>query len=143
MTTKKRGRQSQADLAVVPLPAPRPDPPGELTDEQKAIWRTVVDHMPADWFRPETHAMLSAYCRHVCRERFLSRELDRFEADWLCAEDGPNRYNKLSAAAERESRAALALARSMRITQQSQQDPKSAFRQRRNMPSGPVPWEVD
>lgn len=140
----QRGRKSagERELSVVQLPgAQRPKPPAELTQEQAEVWRATVDTMPVDWFRPESHALLAAYCRHVCRARFLSRELDRFEADWLTDDDGPERYNKLSTVAERESRAALALARSMRVTHQARYDAQGAYRKHEDRPAGPRPWE--
>jgi hypothetical protein len=119
----------------------RPAPPADLTTAQAVVWRAVVDHMPADWFRPETLDLLAAYCRHICRERFLSAELDRCPATALSTEDGLGHFGKLSAAAERESRAALALARSMRLTQQSRYDAAKAARAVGSQRIGPAPWE--
>ena len=139
-----RGRKSVADLAVVPV-APRlrrPPPPDGLTDEQAKLWRDVVDAMPAGWFGRETHEVLVNYCRHTVRHRFLSRQLDACPNDALASGDGLEHWNRLAAAAERESRAALACARSLRLTQQSQMRPETAGRLRERVPTTRPPWEI-
>jgi hypothetical protein len=49
-----RGPQSSAALAIVPVAElrgdARPEPPADLTEEQAAEWRAVVERLPADWF---------------------------------------------------------------------------------------------
>lgn len=115
-----RGRKSAASLSVIsgdPLQTiPRPEPLSELTDEQAAEWRIVVGRMPADWFPPETHALLAQYCRHVIRARRLAQMLDAMEqgADFDLAA-----YDKLLKAEEIQSRAIGAIATRMRITHQA------------------------
>jgi hypothetical protein len=60
-------RVSAAALSVVvPVAADairRPDPPAVLTPSEAAEWRVVVNRMSADWFPPETHALLVQHCR--------------------------------------------------------------------------------
>lgn len=119
-----RGRESIASLEVVrPENAitaiSRPGPPDHLTDEQAAEWQNIVNRMPADWFPRETHGMLAAYCRHVVESRRVATLIESVMAGeqgdrWL--ED----YDRLLKMQERESRAVSALARGMRISQQSQ-----------------------
>jgi hypothetical protein len=41
----------------------------DLTEDQAAEWRAVVDRLPNDWFPRETHGMLAQFCRHVCTAR--------------------------------------------------------------------------
>jgi len=54
----KRGRKSSASLSVISGNGieviSRPDAPVDLTDEQAAEWRAIVNRMPADWFTRET-----------------------------------------------------------------------------------------
>lgn len=128
-------------MKVVPLntEAGRPAPPDMLTKPEAEEWKAVVSRMPADWFKREHHAMLEAYCSHACRYRFLRLQLDEIEAEGL--PDDLTRYDKLAKAAERESRAVLACGRSLRITHQSQYDPKQAARDSRNQPTQRKPWE--
>ena len=58
----KRGRKSEGDLTVVPLTDARIQPPENLTEEQKAEWASVVDSLPADYFRPGDAPLLAAFC---------------------------------------------------------------------------------
>lgn len=145
---KQRGRKSAAALAVVvtPLQAMRPPPPAELTEEQGEEWRSVVSRMPADWFTREHFAMLSSYCRHVCRERSLSKLIDEFQMEWCRKAGGSERLDKLLAMAERETRSVLALARSMRLTHQSKYKSETAATRTRPgciSADGRMPWEDD
>lgn len=131
----KRGRKSQADLATVTPIGPRlgrPHPPEDLTPDQAEEWRAVVAAMPGDWFGRESLAMLADYCRHACRARFLASRLDAMTLDDVGELAS---WDTLSRLAERETRAMLACARSLRLTHQARQDPKSAARRARGRPS--------
>jgi len=140
-----RGPKSGAELSVVSVEPRigRPLPPEYLTEDQQEEWRAVVARMPPNWFQREAQGTLEAYCRHVIRQRFLAAELDRFEAEWLREDGGPDRYNKLAAMAERETRAILACARSLRISNQSRYDPLTAGRQSRGDSGRKRPWDFD
>ena len=119
----------RAKLATVtPLDTRRPPPPPDLTDEQSEEWRAVVSVMPVDWFGRETYPLLTAYCRHVCRARWLAAKIDSGGDKLIRADGGVQLLDKLLSAAERESRAMLALARSMRITHQAKYDSRVAAR---------------
>lgn len=120
----QRGRKSLTAATTLPktpvlvsnqrLPAP-----AHLTDAEMAIWNQVVSDQPASAFT-ETHIpMLEIYCRHVVQGRILSDEVLNFDRAWLADDDGLKRYDKLLGMVERESRAANAAARALRITRQS------------------------
>jgi hypothetical protein len=79
----------------------RPQPPEDLTEEQGAEWRAVMDRLPADWFPRETHGLVAQYCRHVSTAQRLAR---------------------LLAAQERETRCIASLATRMRMSQQATYD---------------------
>jgi len=124
----QRGRQSSAALSVF-KPADitaisRPQPPDNLTSEQKHEWLAITNRMPADWFPRETHGMLEQYCRHVVSakvvagliEELLSTESN--DSNWI------NDYDKLLKMQEREGRGMSALATRMRISQQAQTNHK-------------------
>ena len=76
----KRGRKSAAQLAVVSLPlrpsaierVERPVPPNHLGDVERAVWESVVDSLPADWFDGAMLAVLEQYCAHVVEARRLA-----------------------------------------------------------------------
>ena len=52
-----RGPKSSAALEIPSVADlrgdARPEPPEDLTEEQAAEWRAVVDRLPADWFPRE------------------------------------------------------------------------------------------
>jgi hypothetical protein len=56
--------------------------------------------------------------------------------------DGLDHYRKLAAEAERETRAMLACARSLRLTHQARTDSRTAGRRAANETGGPKPWEA-
>ncbi len=100
---------------------PRLKPPGDLTDDQKRIWHETVNALPPDWFADEHIAMLRLYCQHITRAAKLESALERLDPV-----DNLNDYEKLVKLAGLESAKALALARAMRLTQQSRLKPETA-----------------
>lgn len=138
----KPGRKSGAELSVAVdnTRAEKLEIPPELTSEQGKEWEAVVSAMPADWFTREHEEMLANYCRHTVRHRVVSKELESFQPEDLKG-DGVKRFNDLSKIAERESRAMLGFARSLRMTHQSQYDAGKAARKNNNKQMGPRPWE--
>lgn len=116
-----RGRKSAASL-VVASPTSlshRLAPPLYLTAAQKAVWVSVVNSKPADWFGEEHAPMLAQYCRHKVTADLIAQQQECFEPNWMTDDEGLKRFNVLAAAMERESRCMNALLRSMRLTQQS------------------------
>ena len=136
---EKRGRKSGASLetvvSVTGKPA-RPAAPDCLTANQAAVWQMVVKSMPADWFGAETHPLLKQYCRHV----ITAREVDKLISEHLAGELDLKVYNRLLIMRSRESAALTALARTMRMTQQSRIDPKTAGRRIAGVPRADLPW---
>ena len=111
----------------------RPDPVPDLTEEQAAEWRAIVNRMPADWFPRETHGMLAQYCRHVVASRRVAQLVASIEAS---AEFDILAYDRALKMQEREGRAISSLATRMRISQQTSYDPK-----RKRGVAGKKPWE--
>ena len=127
------GAESAVSLAVVTqLETRRPPPPAELTPEQSEEWRAVASTMPSGWFGRESYPLLASYCWHVCRSRWLASKIDTDADRLLKIEGGVALLDKLFAMAEREGRAVLAHARSLRLTQQSRYDARTAGRQAMN-----------
>jgi hypothetical protein len=117
-----RGKTSTAALTVLAsggiTAVQRPMAPDHLTDEQAEEWLEVVNRMPAEWFPRESHGLLAQYCCHVVQARYVSQMLGSLMAEeqkdgWLMD------YDRLLKMQERESRSMAALARGMRMTQQS------------------------
>src|SRR5262245_5793729 len=121
----KRGRKSAAELVmtdqlVVDVTRGMPSPaPTELTDAQATVWRDAVASMPSRWLQRGAHPILVAYCRHTCRARWLDQQVQRFRTEWLKVEGGLERLDRLLRMAERETKAAIACARALRLTPQS------------------------
>lgn len=115
----RKGAQALAIASTVVEAVQRPDAPYDLTDEQTAEWWAIVNRMPADWFPRETHASLAQYCRHIVSARHVAQLITQVEKAEHFDEE---RYGRLLAWQERESRAIAALARGMRISQQSAYD---------------------
>lgn len=108
----KRGRKTAGELTAVK--AKRPEPPDTLNENEARIWRETVSALPVQWFKPETLALLEAYCSSVDRYQRLSYRLDQ---DLETMEF--NDIEKLTRVVEREGRFMLSVATKMRITQQS------------------------
>ena len=138
---RKRGRRSADELAIIkPITDWRPPCPEDLTEAEAAVWNLTVRRMPHDWFPAETWPILRALCRHAVLSDDLSRLIEQNRQDW--AADDFVRLNRVTAMRERETRAMLACARSLRLTKQARLDPKSAARQAAdNLPSDAAPWE--
>jgi hypothetical protein len=56
----RRGRKSESSLTVVPVipGAGRPAPPRGLDQQERRIWRAVVDALPAHWIDPAGQLIL-------------------------------------------------------------------------------------
>jgi hypothetical protein len=138
----KRGKQSADALAVVRLiETKRPKPPATLSEAEADLWRDVVATMPADWVRKAQFPLLIAYCRHATRADVLAAQIAAFKPEWLPEPGGLERFDKLHAMAERETRAMNAAARALRLTNQSQIAPRGAGRAVARESGGPKPWD--
>ena len=134
---EQRGRKSVASLTVISpsdvVSIPRPEPPVQLTEEQVEIWRSIVNANSADWFRPETQPLLTQYCRMVVA-------LDRIELVIAEHEErgcDADTLSKLEGIRDKRSRNLQALARAMRMTQQSTYSAKKS----KPALTLPKPWE--
>jgi hypothetical protein len=135
----QRGRKSAKLLTVIGPhgvePVRRPEPPACLNVECADEWRAVVGAMSADYFRPETLALLEQRCRHVVWARRLAQLI---EAEELKGEQfDERRYSGLLRVAAVQSHAIAALDTKLRLTQESvydRSDPKPAAKKR--------PWQT-
>lgn len=133
-----RGRKSAGDLmqlASNPVAVQRPDAPYDLDDEGAAEWQRVVEAMPADWFGPETFALLADYCRHVVSARHMSQLVAQLQKAPGVDMDGLDKALKMR---ERETRAASSLATRLRITKQATQRADKAV----NRTLVQAPWQT-
>jgi len=119
----------------------RIEAPLDLSDEQAEVWRSIVSAHAADWFGPGSAPVLAALCRHTVAARRVAGWLERLEAtDGELDED---RWFRLLARQEAESKAVATLATRLRLTPQSRYTPhRAAGTARREPGDGPRPWEV-
>lgn len=142
-----RGRKSTASMEVAALVAPitsekRLMPPAHVNDAVREEWLRVVNDQPAGSFT-STHApMLEMYCKHIVKARMLDDEIEAFDRAWMADDDGLRRLDKLTAMAERESRAASSLATRLRITRQAVEHPTTVGRSLKNQAKSRKPWEL-
>jgi hypothetical protein len=99
----------------------------------------MINARPAEWFGPEHAGMLAQYCRHKIQADLVAQQLQAFDPAWLADDDGLQRFDKLSAMQDRESKTITALLRSMRLTQQSMIRADKVVRNS----IGRKPWQVD
>jgi hypothetical protein len=128
-------RKSANSLAAVqakPVEAiPRQPPPADLSAVEAEMWQTVVNTKPADWFTADTLPLLRSYVRHCYQANKIDAEMDKvigMDFTGSVAE----KFEKLQKMRERESAKIMALARSMRLTQQSQLEAKTAHSAAKN-----------
>lgn len=137
---KQRGRKQ--NLAVVqgsPISAQdRPEPPVDLTPEQRLEWISVVNSLRADWFPVETHGILSQYCKHTVAAKHIAELIRDLESkDSIDVAE----YDRLLKMQERESRILVSLATKMRITQQATYHPET--QSKKGQRKAKSPWASD
>lgn len=139
----KRGRASADSLAIMPtMDDSRLTPPDGLSEAEIDLFLDTVNRLPRGWFPPEAVEHLAAYCRHAVASADLSRMIHCFSPDWLKVEGGLERLDRLMRMRERETRAMMACARALRLTNQSRYDPRAAARGA-DKPRGKRPWDSD
>ena len=118
-------RKSAAALSVVtPIQDHRPAVPDDMPEAQAIIWKGITNRLPHDWFRREHLELLRAYCQHAAIAQVIARRIEAFDPKWFAEDGGLERFDALSRVLDREHKAMLALARAMRLTHQSQYDPR-------------------
>jgi hypothetical protein len=113
---------------IVALNTGRPPAPEGLSPAEREEWRVVVGSMPADWLTREAYPLLAGLCRHTVRAEKLGTQINKAEGQLLKDIEGVRVLDKLLAMHERETRAIMALMRSLRLTKQSQYDSRTAAR---------------
>jgi hypothetical protein len=142
---RQHGRKSPAAQATVIVGefGKRPEPPAELTARQAEIWRETAASEPVEFFATAAQrGLLADYCRHREAAENVSAVIDRFNPEWLKNSEGVKQYQALSRIREVETRAAMSMARSLRLTNQSRYGHRAAHTAAANAAKGPRPWEV-
>ena len=110
----------------------------------KEFERLLKDLGPVPAGRLGQNATLAGARVVAAMARQLARKIAEFQPDWLDEPGGLERLDRLNAMLDREHRAVLALARSMRLTHQSQYAAQKASTLARQQPDGDArkPWDL-
>lgn len=103
-----------------------PEPPVTLTGDQARVWREIVATKPVGWFSVASQPLLVQYCRAIT----LADDLDKQIAALMKRKNFTPQVRKsmdaLHNMSHRNSVLINRLATSMRLTQQSQYNPRKA-----------------
>ena len=63
----QRGRKGENVVALPGCeaalkPGELAEPPKGLSEDERAVWRSVIASKPADWFTPDVYPLLADYC---------------------------------------------------------------------------------
>lgn len=129
-------RKSTAALSITPPAITGPaEPPADLTEDQAALWREVVESKPSDWFGPDSLPVLKEYVRAATTCDRLAVVVER------ALEEGSDGLPKLLEMRDREAKRVAVLATKLRLTQQSRYTPKAAGTADRKA-GGARPWSA-
>lgn len=130
-------KPSGASLTVVPTGLPeRLAPPDDLTPDQAARWRAVVDSKPVEWFGPDSAPLLKEYVRAEAMCDLLAVQIEA-----AMAGGEPGEIKALLDMRDKESKRLTSLATKLRMTQQSRYTPQAAATA--NKKAGNArPWQV-
>lgn len=135
---RTRGRPSAEARAARAL-VERPEPPTHFSEEEREVWTTTTNGLPADWFTPESLPLLEAYCRHHISARNFSKMLE----DVRQKPDYKRKIvdlGKLAAMVVRETQLVATLATKMRLSQRAKSKAKPVTPNERTS-TGRKPWE--
>lgn len=124
---EKRGRKSTASLTVLESGAQaRVEPYEDLTDSEKAQWRSIVASKAPDFFDSGTKSLLAEYCRLKSSVDLVAGHIRDFQEEWLLTDEGVVRFKKLTDIRDKCQGRMNAIARSLRLTNQSRFQPVTA-----------------
>ncbi|MCR9258322.1 MAG: hypothetical protein NXH95_01265 [Pseudomonadaceae bacterium] len=124
----KRGPKSQAELQVARLADFKklPEPPGDLTEVQAALWHQIVATKPTDWWDGGNLPLLRALVIHETSAQLIDRAIERFPDAELYTDDGLTRYHRLSKVRADHTTRIESLSTKMRLSQQSKYGARQA-----------------
>lgn len=135
-----RGRKSAASLGVVQITGQRIAPPVHLTGEQAAEWRSIVDSLPPDYFRPGDVSLLAAY---VTASVFYRRASADMEARGMTLMDDKGReyVNPAHQVLTSQASALAQMAVKLRLCPSSRYSEKAAATKTSRGTTISKPWE--
>lgn len=127
-------RKSAAALSVAPIGVRRIQPPNDLPEPCRSIWRELVDSLPPDRFHASDRPLLVLYCRALHQAALAFEALEQYGAA-----DGDS-VSPWLRVADSAAKQAATLATKLRLCPQSRLDRKVAGPAARGS-NAPRPWE--
>jgi hypothetical protein len=126
-------RRSAASLSVIRTELPqRPSAPVDLSKQEAALWKAIVDQMPIDFFIVGSLPLLAQYVRHVEAANRIAQMINGL---------GPHAElalrSKLSEMSARETKAMCSLATKLRLAPSNRYDSKKRI----PVTNASKPWE--
>ena len=123
-----RGRKSAAEKSAFATMSMfergvRPAPPKNLSPAEAQVWKNIAASLPPEWFPVETHPLLEQYCKHVAGLPFFDKVLADIEK---AHKPDLDKWQKVTALRQAESKTIAMLAVKMRLAQQSSYDKEKA-----------------
>ena len=136
MTIVKRGRQSAASQLTKTLATTRnmPEPPIGLSKDAAALWVSITESLPAEFFRAGDLPLLQSYCISSDRKNLLDAAILK---DGITHNGDINPALKVS---RDEATLMTSLATKLRLCQSSRTRPESASLNVTN--DGKRPWDI-
>jgi len=139
-----RGRKSAASLSVVAGTIDgRPQPPEDMTDFQREVWRRTVASEASTFFKTAAlQQLLKEYCRHVEAAHNLALLIDKYGLSELTSDENLAKYEWLLKTRDRETKAVADKATKLRLTNQSRYTTQAAATATKNAGGPRKPWEA-
>ena len=126
---------------VAPLTLQRPTAPDDLMPHERELWDKITATKTAEWFDAGIIPLLSEYCRLKTSIDLMAEQIEDFDPKWFGDDAGVKRYKQLTDIRDKAQGRMIALARSMRLTNQSRFQPvTAASRSKANTPKSRI-WE--
>lgn len=139
---KQRGRKSSnaiADAVLIGADGPRIFSTEKLTTEQALVFSDIVESLPGRFFGQEQAPLVAQLARHIVSARRLSAWIDKLER-MKGEEFDPADYFRALESRRKETAQIVAIARALRLTNQSRYRPEKAAESA--AANGARPWEA-
>jgi P27 family predicted phage terminase small subunit len=136
----KRGRKSIADLTVVKVSDKRLPPPPGLTPDQVEQWSSIVNSLPAEYFRPGDAPLLAAFCIASVFHQRAADDIER-RGICLCDDKGREYVNPNHQMLTSQASAMAQMAVKLRLCPSARMSGKAANGKSGQSAKGARPWE--
>jgi hypothetical protein len=115
----------------------RLEPSADLPAEAAEVFRTVVEALPPNWFKPEHRALIEAFAVHSANARYLATQIDVARAN----NEPIAVVAQLMRLHSSQTARLSSLSTKLRLSPQANQRAQQAQNSRAAHVPGPKPWE--